>query len=73
MMCGSALIFCLVVTVRFFNTNLMVTAKQKSITETQIINKEKRKKHNIKNYITRLETKIHRMRNRGNAGEPENE
>ena len=36
------------------NTNLRVTTKQKSRTETQITNKEKTKKFNIKNYITRL-------------------
>ena len=36
------------------NTDLTVITKQKSRTETQIINKEKIKKLNIKNYITRL-------------------
>ena len=36
------------------NTNFMVDNKQKSRTETQIINKEKTKKHKIKNYITQL-------------------
>ena len=35
------------------NTNLMVTTKQNSRTETQIID-EKTKKHHIKNYMTRL-------------------
>ena len=39
---------------KILNTNLRVTTKQKSRTETQIINKEKTKKHNIKNYITQL-------------------
>ena len=38
---------------KILNTNLRVTTKQ-SRTETQIINKEKTKKHNIKNYKTRL-------------------
>ena len=32
------------------NIELMATTKQKSRTETQVINKDKRKKHNIKNY-----------------------
>ena len=34
------------------NTNLMVTTKQKSRTETQIILKEETRKHNIQDYIT---------------------
>ena len=34
------------------NRNHSITTKQKSRTETQIINKEKTKKQNMKNYIT---------------------
>ena len=33
------------------NTNLSITTKQKSRTEMQIMNKEKTRKHIIKNYI----------------------
>ena len=37
-----------------FHTILTVTTKQKKETKTQIINKEKTKKHNIKNCIAQL-------------------
>ena len=53
-----------------FHINLMVTTKQKRITETQIINKEKTKKHNIKSYITRLIDQ--NAQDKENAGELEN-
>ena len=34
------------------HTNLMVTTKEKSRTQIQIINKEKTKRTNIENYLT---------------------
>ncbi len=36
------------------NTNFRAATELKSRTETQIINKEKTKKHNIKTYISQL-------------------